>query len=330
MNNHSPFVTIIIPVYNVSQYIEKCLLSVLNQSSTNFEVVIVDDCGFDNSMELVQAVLDKSNKNNISVKIIKHPQNKGLSAARNTGVQQATGDYLFFLDSDDELDLTTVEVFTDIYKEKSCCDFYIADHIICNTTKCQYNSQLLKPTPDVVTNGEILASYIKGDWYIMAWGKFINRKFFLDSQLWFAEGKLHEDILFSYKLASSADTMYVIPKGLYIYNIRENSITTSKKYKNYVDIVWIIGEITKINKNLPVKTNSYIISLLFGISLQISASKLDKEQKRQLLLEIKNISHSFKVNEVISIYDRLKVVLISLSPMFQSALFKIMSLIYAK
>ena len=92
-------VSIIIPVYNVDSYIETCLQSVFNQTYQNIEVIIVDDCGTDHSMEIVEKVVS-TYKGTFSIKILHHNLNSGLSAARNTGIKNATGEYIYFLDSD--------------------------------------------------------------------------------------------------------------------------------------------------------------------------------------------------------------------------------------
>ena len=96
-------VSIIIPVYNVEQYIESCLLSVINQNyKGDIECVIVNDCTPDQSMVVVHKILSDYD-GNILFKIVDHKENRGLSASRNSGVRVATGDYLYFLDSDDIL-----------------------------------------------------------------------------------------------------------------------------------------------------------------------------------------------------------------------------------
>lgn len=93
-------VSIIIPVYNVAPYVEECLRSVLEQDYLDKEIIIVDDCGTDNSMDIVQGIVTRCKS---EVRILKHPYNCGLSKARNTGIKEAKGDYVFFMDSDDYL-----------------------------------------------------------------------------------------------------------------------------------------------------------------------------------------------------------------------------------
>ena len=105
-------VSIIIPVYNVGDYIEDCLRSVIRQVySGDIECIIVDDCGTDNSIALAERLM-ASYKGPIQFIILHHQHNRGLSAARNTGIDVAQGDYIFFLDSDDELTDDSIATLT--------------------------------------------------------------------------------------------------------------------------------------------------------------------------------------------------------------------------
>lgn len=103
-------VSIIIPIYNVAPYVEKCLRSVMAQTYRKLEVIIVDDCGTDNSMEIVKSVIEENGKKDIAFRILRHKKNKGPGAARNTGIKAAKGEYVFFLDSDDIIMHLCIEV----------------------------------------------------------------------------------------------------------------------------------------------------------------------------------------------------------------------------
>lgn len=104
---NSPLVSLIIPVYNVEDYVEQCLESALAQSYKNLEIILVEDCSTDNSLAVVEKTLAKYSGRN--VKLLKHRQNKGLGAARNTGIAQAEGEYIMFLDSDDYISRNYVQ-----------------------------------------------------------------------------------------------------------------------------------------------------------------------------------------------------------------------------
>ena len=119
-------VSIIIPVYNVAKYIERCLLSVLNQTWPDLEVILVNDCTPDNSMEIVRRVV-ASHPRGAVVRCLEHEENRGLSAARNTGISASVGDYLYFLDSDDYISANAIELLADAAVQKRP-DFVIGNY----------------------------------------------------------------------------------------------------------------------------------------------------------------------------------------------------------
>ena len=101
-------VSIIIPIYNVAKYVTACLNSVFNQTYKDLEVILIDDCGQDNSMEIVHNFVE-SHPQPFPIRILYHKQNRGLSAARNTGISAAEGDFIYFLDSDDTIASNCIE-----------------------------------------------------------------------------------------------------------------------------------------------------------------------------------------------------------------------------
>lgn len=217
-----PKVSIIIPIYNVAQYIVRCLRSVVAQRYiADMEVILVDDCGTDNSIALAAEFLTECN--DVDYKILHHAQNGGLSAARNTGLKAATGDYVYFLDSDDEITADCIEQLVQPLR------YIHYDFVIGN-----YRAQpALREFPPLLlgeglyqNNKDILHSYANGEWYMMAWNKLCNRDFLLKNALFFKEGVNHEDVIWSFELACKAESMYVIQKDTYIYRVREDSIMT--------------------------------------------------------------------------------------------------------
>lgn len=266
-------VSIIIPVYNVSTYIERCLDSVRNQSYNNLEIIIVDDGSTDNSMEIVTRYVKQYNLSN--TKILSHTHNKGLSAARNTGLKVATGDYVYFLDSDDSLTLDCLSNLVPFAKTL-CCDFVIGNYIIesYSDNDREYPA-LTQRTGLLLNNKEIFRSYSKGQWYMMAWNKLCNREFLLTNNMLFNEGILHEDVIWSFKLACKASSMYIIEKATYIYRIHPASIMTGtsigydvNQYINaFKEITrFVINEGRKIGKDeyyiLEGRKNALLLSLL--------------------------------------------------------------------
>lgn len=111
-------VSIIMPIYNVEKYISVTFLSILNQSFDSIEYILIDDCCTDNIMTIVQNIISKSTRRN-DIKVYKHINNRGVSAARNTGLSKATGKYIFFMDSDDEISEKCIEIHYNTIIKKS-------------------------------------------------------------------------------------------------------------------------------------------------------------------------------------------------------------------
>ena len=230
--------SIIIPIYNVEKYIERCLLSVFNQNDLNdTEIILVDDCGTDKSMTIVNQFIDKYSAL-YNIKIISHTHNQGLSVARNTGVKHAKGNYIFFLDSDDELPENTINIFNRYLENYGDSDCFIGNYSVIG----KFVESNLDSTNNVYNNKSIYELYMNGFIYPMAWGKFIKRSFFEQEELWFPANRFHEDLLFSFKLALKAHSLILINEYVYVYRIRELSITTKKKRKNYIDTFWILSQ----------------------------------------------------------------------------------------
>lgn len=225
-------ISIIIPVYHVEPYIVRCLQSVVAQkNSSDIEVILVDDCGTDNSIALATEFL--AGCKGINYQILHHAQNSGLSAARNTGLKAATGEYVYFLDSDDAL---TEDALTKLMKplEDHHYDLVIGDYV--THPNLVTSSMLILPEGPVMGQENILQTYAQGKWYVMAWNKLCSREFLMENNLFFEEGLLHEDVIWTFKVACKAASMYVVKQSTYIYSIREASIMTGMSIDKDVSI----------------------------------------------------------------------------------------------
>lgn len=231
-------ISIIIPVYNIKDYVQECILSVMNQSYTqSLECVIVNDCSDDGSLQVVESLLI-GYKGNISFKVISLNKNRGLSAARNEGVRNCTGEYVYFLDGDDYLDKNCIQVFTNVLLHHEY-DMIIADYKTFGAK--QVYPQLLLNEGEYKGN-DILAEYTKGNFYMMAWNKLIKKEFLLKNDIQFEEGLIHEDDLWSFLIANRLESMYVISKITYYYRCHEQSIMTKspipgRHMRAYVTII---------------------------------------------------------------------------------------------
>ena len=286
-------VSIIIPIYNVELYIEKCLHSVFNQTYKNLEVILVDDCGTDKSMEIAEQIITNYQES-INIKTFHHLQNKGLSAARNTGVKEATGDYIYFLDSDDTLPSTAISNLIEKAQKYQNPDFVIGG---IRTTGIEERIYPLLSNEYLDNNKKILEDYMLFKWNVMACNKLINRDFFIRNNLFFIEKIYHEDLYFSFRLALYANTMACCYNVSYLYLIRNNSITTNKSIKNYKDNLWIIQQNVEIIRNKENILNksilySYITETIYTLYLTLIIDKnplILIDEKISITNELKNI-----------------------------------------
>ncbi|MCD8184685.1 MAG: glycosyltransferase [Bacteroides sp.] len=230
-------VSIIIPVYNVSKYIERCLLSALNQTWQDLEIILVDDCTPDNSMEIARRVVASHARGGI-VTFLKHDENRGLSAARNTGIAVAQGEYVYFSDSDDYLPDNSMELLADSALR------YSSDLVVGNfqiTGADRWAPPLQLPTGVLSGSNDILSSYARREWYVMACNKLVNKTYLLRHELYFQEGIIHEDDLWSFKMACTAQTVSIVNLPTYYYFMQPNSIMRAPSLRNLECRVAVIG-----------------------------------------------------------------------------------------
>ena len=223
-------ISIIIPVYNVASYIENCLRSVMRQTFTgNMECLLVDDCGSDESMAIAERMISEY-KGLIRFQILHHEHNRGLSAARNTGTDAATGDYIFYLDGDDEITVDCIEKLTKPVINDQTIEMVMgnrrikSDNIVVTN---RHQKGLNIQEEDIISSEAVRFYYYnKRKLHLSAWNKLIRRNFLILNQLYFREDLLHEDILWVFYIVKNLSHLYVIPDITYIYHKRPNSITT--------------------------------------------------------------------------------------------------------
>ena len=252
-------VSLIIPIYNVSNYIERCLKSAFNQTYKNIEYILVDDASPDDSIIKAWDIIDKYP--NKDVKVTVHSQNKGLSAARNTGVRESTGEYIYFLDSDDALPLDAISVLIS-YVSAIKPDFVVGEFDIISPYKSNYHKLNLSDGLLLNDNKSISNAFFSHKWYETACGKLLKRELFFEKGCWFYEGILHEDILWSFNLAILAVSMIACTKPTYQYYINSNSITQNKSDRNFDSMEIVFAEIIKIIEEKNIRLSSYLVDYL--------------------------------------------------------------------
>lgn len=222
-------ISVIIPVYNVEQYVIECLESVLHQQDETIEIILVNDGSQDRSEDLCQRKLMEYPEHKI--KMISQP-NQGLSVARNNGLCLAKGKYVMFLDSDDMLsDNAFAKLKESIERYQSVDVFFfdarIQDETDEKTEKVNYTREN-KVDSIVVTGKEYFCTYYLNPLIVSACMCLYKTEFIREKELVFTPGQLHEDIVFSFKTVLSAQSVLYIPDKLYIRRYRYQSITTER------------------------------------------------------------------------------------------------------
>jgi len=245
-------ISIIIPVYNVEAYVKRCIESVMmqDQVAAKVECIIVDDCGQDHSMQIVYQML-QCYHGPIRFEVIKHDVNRGLSVARNTGIQKAKGDYVFFMDSDDYLLPDSISYFLDNLKE-----YPDADIVIGNAKNCKTGDKLLHHinVPRMINDSDIFfQSMLRHQIYLYAWNKLIRRSVLRDKGIAFIDRVLYEDQSWSYLLFLNISSVLLLPRVTYIYEYNMSSIVNTTFTLSKVEIViWsYVTNVSTMLKNPP-------------------------------------------------------------------------------
>ena len=217
-------VSILIPVYNVSKYIKRCLSSVAEQTFTDIECILVDDCGSDDSIELAQRYINEY-RGNITFSIFHHDKNKGQAAARNTALRHATGEYVFFLDSDDAITPDCIKKLIDMMLKYPDAIFAQGNFLDKrgNISKYGWKNQL----PEYSNEQSELDHCILSVVVYSACNKLIRKSFLTEHNLFFPEGIIHEDLYWTFFIAKYTKAAAFLNEGTYIYYINENSTMTS-------------------------------------------------------------------------------------------------------
>ena len=288
-------ITVIVPVYNVENYLEKCLDSLINQTYKNLEIIVINDGSTDNSGEICQEYAQKDNR---IVYIEK--ENGGLSEARNVGLDKMSGSYVTFIDSDDWVELDYVEI---LYRKiiEYQADIAVGNYYSYNEDEETYYFHIYADAyyEKVYDNISIFENLyesheMKSFALISAWGKLYKAKLF--DYLRFDKGKLGEDGYFNQKIYLSVNKVVYLNKGLYAYRQRSGSITktwTEKWMHALVDamserITLLANLGYPLEKHLAVYRQMLKVSLANGQASGLSdtATYKEFEMKRTLLNQL--------------------------------------------
>lgn len=230
-----PFVSVVMPVYGVEKYLKKAVDSVLEQTFQDFELILVDDC----SPDKCPRICDELARSDERISVIHHEQNQGLSAARNSGLEKAQGQYIWFMDSDDYIE-------NDLFVQaKESVNYNPAQVLVFGLTEDYYQDNKLHHSIEIkekrqYLNREELRHHIicleQKTLYGYAWNKFYQLDYLRSLDLQYEKVTLIEDILFNVKYFMDIDSMNVLEFSGYHYNKRMDNSLTSKYVPDYYEL----------------------------------------------------------------------------------------------
>lgn len=311
MSNYgNELISVIVPVYNVEQYLEKCVNSIINQTYKNLEIILVDDGATDSSGNMCDELAKSDNR----IKVY-HKENGGLSDARNYGVERATGDYIGFVDSDDYIDSEMYEKLYEAIKKEN------VDVAECSL-KVIYPGKIELFTDEkyykVLGKTEYLEEYLTiKKIFGSVWTKLIKSD--VAKKLVFPKGKLYEDTYYAYDLIEKVDRYVIMNNPYYNYLMRENSITNAKFNPRILDLIEIVEKFHKTTyENYPGLKEAADCRKMYAYfsvlnSILLEENYRDNEYYSEILNYFKRNYISLLKNKYINHNRKLSVILIKLN-----------------
>ena len=228
-------VSIIVPVYNVEKYLEKCFKTLKEQTYSNIEIILIDDGSRDNSGELCDLLAEQDER-----VVVIHKENGGLSDARNVGIKKSTGEYIVCVDSDDFVEKNYIKDMVEIQKKYNVeivqCDYYICDE----NGNYKKENKIISEEKYFTKYEQMKSLLTYGDIKTTAWGKLYKKNLF--DNVCYKYGKYHEDTYTTYKLLDLAGSSVVTSKKLYVYRQVTNSITHANFNPKHLDAIYATSE----------------------------------------------------------------------------------------
>ena len=272
-------VSVIIPIYGVELFIEQCAESLLNQTLDNVEYIFVDDASPDNSINILESVLERYPDKKHFCKIIRHEQNQGLPSARNTGLLNATGDYIFHCDSDDYVESTMLE---EMYNAavNNAADIVWSDWLLTYAKAERYMRQ-----PSYTEPLDAVRAMLRGEMKFNVWNKLVRRGLYADNKISFPAGNGMGEDMTMIMLFVHAKKVLHLPKAYYHY-VKLNSGAFSQTYsqKHLSELKFNVDRIEKYIKghygemlNTEIALLKLDVKFPFLISDQTEKHKLWKD-----------------------------------------------------
>lgn len=311
MNKNNPLISIVIPVYNTEDYLEKCLDSLINQTLKKIEIIVVNDGSTDGSLK----ILEDYSKRDKRIKLI-NKKNEGQSIARNVALENVNGDYIAFIDSDDYIDLDAYEKLYKFIKDNDN-DMVICDTIRFNSKK-RYRAKLHRksiPKERVASTNIIERPRLLYDTGI--WNKLIKKSFWEENKFLYAPDRLYEDLLLATELHCKSKSVGILPDVKYYWRIREgdskSTTQNTKRVKNLKDRLFVAEKIAEL---LESKREYRVLILphykkVLGYDLPIFINNFDsanKEFEKEFITGVNKLLKEIPIEafENLGLFSKLK------------------------
>ena len=325
MENKIIKVSIIIPVYNVSEYLRECLESVINQSLKEIQIIIVNDASPD---PLDDKICQEYIRSDNRIKYIKHPENKGLGAARNTALLHVKGAFVTFVDSDDFIHKDMCKVLYEKAVANDC------DLVQCNFTRVDTNSRIIKNALANQNEESILLKELDSKLHIlnggskkyfigeMACAKLIKR--YVAKNIKFPENRLHEDQPYFFYLIFHTKQILLSTEKFYYYRINPKSIVSNYSKKNELNIIKNLEEMKYFldQRQLSSENKKAAEKYIYGVFIWLILKNVSKYKfsipfviltenfiplKVKLILIIRGVLQTLKLHDIVSfVYQKIK------------------------
>lgn len=308
-------ISVVIPVYNGENYIDKCLTNILNQTYKNLEILIINDGSTDNTSKILEKYKDKR------IRII-NQKNMGLTMSRNVGLDNFRGDYLYFVDVDDYIEPDTIEYLYNLSIK------YSSDIATCRCIDVYNFNKVIKHKKEKISviSGEdmIKKVLISRNREVAAWNKLISRKVVKDIRL---EKRINDDICFTYRLMMNTDKVVISNQIKYYYLVRKDSLSRFKieEYDFIIDLIKAYMDRYKNIKKIYPKMFENEVALLWFIPRRYLSKnkKVIKYLNKNNMISLYNKIYSLKVIFYkIGFKEKIKMFLFRISPRLHNSIMK--------
>ena len=284
-------VSVIVPVYNVKEYLRACVDSIIAQTYKDLEIILVDDGSTDGSGDICDLYAELDDR-----VIVRHKDNGGLSSARNAGIEISSGEYLAFVDSDDQVHPQFIETLYFVCEKKICP---VAICKICTAAEWNAIASREELSVNVKTSKEVINAFYGKDHIriTVAWNKLYRRD--IIGEIRFPEGKIHEDEYTTVKYLYRAGQIAWIDEGLYCYTQRENSITNQEFSMKRLDVLGAYPERRQFFseqgdvKFVVREEYCYLSALLDFYSVIKKRLPAEKEKAKELIVMYQEAYHAY-------------------------------------